>query len=90
MSNELIPGFNEDVKTMSTIDVADLTGKQHKNVLADCRKVFTKLGLDWADFLAQFKSANGRILEMYNLDKKLTLTLVTKYDDALRYKIIDH
>jgi len=89
MSNELIPGFNPDVKTMSTIDIVGLTGKRHDNVLADCRKMFTKLGLQPTDFSGRYKDKKGEEREMYNLDKKLTLTLVTKYDDALRYKIID-
>jgi hypothetical protein len=84
MSNELIPGFNEEDKTMSTMEIADLTGKQHKNVLADCRKMLEELNLRTADFSAVRKAGNNREYEVFNLDERLTINLVGGYELKLR------
>ena len=43
--------------TMSSREIAELTGKQHKDVLFDCRKMFDALNLRSADFSADYKDA---------------------------------
>lgn len=40
---------------MSSREVAELTGKEHKNVLADTRKMLDGLGLMSAEFSAYIK-----------------------------------
>ena len=74
--------------TMSTLEITELTGKQHKDVLYDTRKMFEGLEIDSADFSAQYKDRTGRTLPMFNLDKELTLTLVAGYNVKLRNAII--
>jgi phage regulator Rha-like protein len=73
--------------------IAELTGKEHKNVLADIRKMLDELGKAAADFsaVAQVPGPNGsnRQVEVYNLPKRETLILVSGYSVAMRAKIID-
>ena len=38
--------------TMSSREIAELTGKEHKNVLADIRKMSEDLGIDCAIFFS--------------------------------------
>ena len=75
-------------QTMSSREIAELTGKQHKDVLYDTRKMLEDLGIDSADFSAQYKDSTGRSLPCFNLDKELTLTLVAGYNVKLRLAII--
>lgn len=65
--------------TMSTLEIAELTGKQHKDVLYDTRKMFEGLEIDSADASAQYKDRTGRTLPMFNLDKEECLTLLHGY-----------
>ena len=74
---------------MTSREIAELTGKEHKNVLPDIRLMLEGLGLNWADFSAQYKDASGRMLPMFNLPKRETLILVSGYSVAMRAKIID-
>ena len=74
--------------TMSSREIAELTGKQHKHVLEDTRNMLNGLGIDSAAFAAQYKDSTGRSLPCFNLDKELTLTLVSGYNVELRNKII--
>lgn len=80
-------------KTMSGREIAELTGKEHKNVLADIRKVLEELGKAAADFSATAQvpgpSGSTRRVEVYNLPKRETLILVSGYSVAMRAKIID-
>ena len=79
---------NYDNLTMSSREIAELTGKQHKHVLEDTRNMLNGLGIDSAAFTAQYKDSIGRSLPCFNLDKELTLTLVSGYNVELRNKII--
>lgn len=75
--------------TMSSREIAELTGKQHKNVLADIRKMFSGLEYDetgYAEFSAD--PQNGQKYKVYRLDKEMTYTLVAGYNVKLRNAII--
>lgn len=74
---------------MSSREIAELTGKDHKHVLSDIRKMFDDLGLHSAEFSAQYKDSTGRTLPMFNLPKRETLILVSGYDTVLRAKVVD-
>lgn len=77
--------------TMSSLEIAELTGKQHKNVLYDIRKMLNALEKDAAEFSASsfVSGPYGRKLEVrvYNLPKDLTITLVSGYSVQMRHRI---
>ncbi len=79
---------NSSVQTMSSKEIADMTGKEHKNVLADIRNMFEQLGIISANFSAQYKDSTGRTLPCFNLNKDLSICLVSGYNVQLRMAII--
>jgi len=74
--------------TMSSREIATLTGKQHKDVLHDIRKMLIDLELNTADFSAVYKADNGQEYMCFNLDKENTLILVSGYNVKIRQAII--
>ncbi len=80
---------NENVaRTMSSREIAKLTGKAHKHVLADVRLMLTELEIDWADCSAQYQDSTGRKLPCFNLNRELTDTLLTGYSAKMRLAVI--
>ncbi|GGD63192.1 phage antirepressor KilAC domain-containing protein [Caballeronia grimmiae] len=75
--------------TMSSKEIADLTNKEHKNVMADIRKMLDELGLRSADFSANVADAYGRLQPAFFLPKRETLILVSGYSIAMRARIVD-
>lgn len=74
--------------TMTSREIAELTGKHHKDVLYDIRCMLDQLGMHSADFSAQYKDSTGRTLPMFTLPKDLTLTLIAGYSVPLRHRIV--
>lgn len=74
---------------MSSREIAELTGKDHKNVLADMRKMLQDLGIQPAEFSAGYKDAKGEVRAEYQFPKRETLILVSGYNVQMRAKIID-
>ncbi|WP_186270003.1 phage antirepressor KilAC domain-containing protein [Burkholderia gladioli] len=79
--------------TMSSREIAELTSKEHRNVLADIRKMLSELGKAAAEFSAVAKIAgpNGSVrdIEVFELPKRETLILVSGYSIVMRARIID-
>ena len=69
--------------TMTSLEIAELTGKRHDNVMTDIRAMLAELELTAPEIsgAVNYTVGNGATLtrEIYNLDKELTLTLVTGY-----------
>ena len=74
---------------MSSIEVAELTGKQHAHVMRDIRSLLDQ-GVAESNFgLGSYTDANKQERPCYNLTKKGCLILASGYDARLREKIID-
>lgn len=80
--------LNNETKTMSSLEIAELTGKRHDHVMEDIRKMLEELELDIPTFRGIYKDSMNRKQSMFNLDKELTLTLVSGYSIKLRNSII--
>lgn len=76
------------VQTMSSKEIADMTGKRHDHVLADIRNMFEQLQIDSTEFSGQYKDSTGRTLPCFNLNKDLSICLVSGYNVQLRMAII--
>lgn len=87
MNDMTIPGGNA-VTSMSSREIAELTGKQHAHVMRDTRKMLEALGKDVSSFGSIFKDGYGREQQEYVLDRELTLTLVSGYDIPLRHRVV--
>jgi phage regulator Rha-like protein len=79
--------FSGSDPTMSTVEVAELTGKRHDNVLADARIMLATLKKDRLSFEGIFFDSYGRPQPCLNLPKLECLTLVTGYSAELRYRL---
>lgn len=77
-----------NITTMTSLEIAKLTEKEHKNVLRDIEKMFDELSIDRLKFEHRLKDSYWRDQKCYNLDKELTLTLVSGYNVKLRQAII--
>jgi phage antirepressor YoqD-like protein len=74
--------------TMSSREIAELTGKDHKHVLQDVRNMLDQLGMTLAEFSANLPDAYGRPQPVYMLPKELTITLVSGYSVVMRHRIV--
>ena len=84
----IIATINDQPQTMSSREIAELTGKQHKHVRRDIEAMLETLELDGSKLGHIYKDASNRDQKEYLLNKELTLTLVTGYDVARRYKLV--
>lgn len=73
---------------MSSREIAELTGKEHKDVMRDARTMLEQLGMTSAQFCAHLPDSYGRPQPVFNLPKDLTLTLVAGYSVPLRHRIV--
>ncbi|MEX5536016.1 Rha family transcriptional regulator [Pseudomonas syringae] len=92
VNSPLLAPQNDDsyfvARTMSSREIAKLTGKAHKHVLADIRSMLTDLEIDWADCSAQYLDSTGRKLPCFSLNRDLTDTLLTGYSAKMRLAVI--
>ena len=76
-------------ETMSSLEIAGITGKAHSNVMRDIRSLLEQ-GVNQINFEAvEYTDKKGEKRPCYNLTKKGCLILASGYDAKLREKIID-
>lgn len=78
--------------TMSSREIAELTGKEHRNVLADIRKMLVDLVGEEGVLKFQHthvNEQNGQSYPIFRLPKRECLILVSGYSVELRARIID-
>jgi phage antirepressor YoqD-like protein len=75
--------------SMSSQEIAELTGKQHKDVIRDIRVMVAALKEDGADLrhVREDKDSRG-YTACFHLNKELTETLLTGYSIPLRHRVI--
>lgn len=75
--------------TMSSREIAELTGKEHYNVMRDIRSMLQELGKDAFSFEGIYLDAYGREKPCFNLPRREVEILLTGYSIPLRAKVID-
>lgn len=90
MANDLIQfGETHKVQGMTSLQIAEVTGKMHKHVLRDIRNLLDS-GVNETNFgLVEYKDKKGEIRPMYELTPKGCLILASGYDPILREKIVN-
>jgi phage regulator Rha-like protein len=88
VATRFVNSENVSRTTMSSREIAKLTGKAHKNVLADIRSMFVELEMNSAEFSAQYSDSTGRSLPCFDLNRELTDTLLTGYSAKMRLAVI--
>lgn len=74
--------------TMSSREIAELTGKQHQHVKRDIEKMLGELSEDVSKFGHIYLDGRNRKQREYRLDRELTETLLTGYSAVLRRKVV--
>lgn len=75
--------------TMSSLQIAELTGKQHAHIMRDIRCLLEQ-GVAESNFgLGSYSDANGQLRPCYQLTKTGCLILASGYNAVLREKIIN-
>lgn len=77
-----------EVKTMSSQEIAALTGKNHADVLRDVRKMLLELEVDESRFAGVYLGGNGEQRKLFNLDREHTDCLLTGYSAKARLLVI--
>lgn len=78
--------------TMTSLEIAELTGKYHSNVMRDIRVMIEAISMD-SDLnpcakTSTYTGVDGRQYSMYELDKDTCLTLLLGYDAVARMRVI--
>ena len=82
------------VTQMTSLEVAEITGKEHKSVLRDIRDEIEKLtsqGIFTEHIFvpSEYQDRTGRTLPMYILTREGVLQLAARYDAVVRFKLIE-
>lgn len=82
-----LPAADGAPQTMSSREIAELTGREHDNVRRDIKNMATALSLTFEEKVEP--SSGGRPSKVYHLSKRESLILVSGYSVELRAAIID-
>ena len=74
--------------SMTSLEIAELTGKRHDHVVRDVRNMLNSLEILTPQIWGVRSTDRGRTYEVAILDKELTYTLITGYSIPLRNAVI--
>ena len=82
------------VTQMTSLEVAEITGKEHKSILRDIRDEIEKLESQriFTEHIfvpSEYQDRTGRTLPMYILTREGVLQLAARYDAVVRFKLIE-
>jgi phage antirepressor YoqD-like protein len=74
--------------TMSSREIADLTGKHHHHVVRDIKRNLAELNIDASTFGCIYRDERNRAQAEYFLSHDLVMTLLTGYSTPLRHRVV--
>jgi phage antirepressor YoqD-like protein len=86
--NDAIDMNQKAEKTMSSREIAELTGKSHRNVTRDISVMCDDLEIDCSNLSSDYIAGNGQVYREFNLNRELTDCLLTGYSANLRMAVI--
>ncbi|HEK1688321.1 TPA: phage regulatory protein/antirepressor Ant [Pseudomonas putida] len=75
--------------TMSSMEIAKLTGKRHDNVMNDIRQQFKELGEDILKFQGIYQDSRNRNKQCFHLPRREVDILLTGYSTTMRAAVVD-
>jgi len=78
-----------DKKTMSSLEIAKLTGKTHAIVMADIKRVLAEVEIDSLVFQSIYKDSMKREKTLFNLPRRECDLVIAGYSAKYRLAIID-
>lgn len=87
MNNLILPGSSG--ATMSSRDIAELTGKRHDQVMRDIRNMLEQLKVGAHTYVGTYLSEQNKELPCFNLDRIHVECLLTGYSAPLRMKVLE-
>ena len=82
----------ENKNTLTSLEVAEIVGKEHKNILADIRDEISKLGEERGRLIFQqsyYTNLQNKQQPMFILNYKGVLQLGARYNAETRFKLIE-
>ncbi|HAB91944.1 MAG TPA: phage antirepressor protein [Pseudomonas sp.] len=89
MHNQALVINNQAGATMSSREIAELTGKQHQHVRRDIKTMLTELDLDESNFGRTYFDAQNREQSEFVLERLHVECLLTGYSIPLRMKVLE-
>ena len=84
-----LTAINNDSVTMSSRELAELTGKRHPDVKRDIEVMVNQLNGDVSSFARIYSDSMNRQQTEYCLDRRHVDCLLTGYSPIMRMKVID-
>ena len=81
--------FEQNTQTMTSLEIATLTGKQHKNVMRDITKLLKELGLDVLKFEHIYFDSMNRKRNQFKLPRRECDLLIMGYSVQARANVYD-
>ncbi len=75
-------------QTMTSLEMAELSGKRHDNVKSDIEKILSNVEIDFLKFQEVSVNHQNQQVTVYRLPKQETLLVTSKWSDSQRWKII--
>ena len=90
METMIIKTVNENQHMMTSLEIAEVTGKQHCHVMEAIRKMEPAWQkVNQSNFrLIEYTDSRGRLMPCYQLTKTETLYIATKFNDEARAKLV--
>jgi phage regulator Rha-like protein len=92
MTTHMLATVASAALTMSSLEIAERTGKRHADVMRDIRVMLEALrtfGANERSFASVYTDAKGEERPCFNLPKRESLILVSGYSVPLRAAIVD-
>lgn len=76
--------------TMTSLEIAELTGKNHSDVLRDIRNMLARLEIGQSNFAESYRNSQNKEQPMFRLDKRRVQILIMWYEPKLCDKVLDY
>ncbi len=88
--SDSVPEVCQGVPFMTSLEIAELAGMRHDNIMRFIRRELDAIGIAALRFEASYRDRGGRASLCYCLPGKFLLHVLTAFDAKLRFALIEH